>query len=160
MNYDSQVKAPYQCMNLEEMEIMTSYPFTINPKKEHRKIANYKAALCTWLTSIKDALMTLTNCYFEELHVELSKNGRAHIHGYIGITDIAGFYAVDLHCLQELGTYCIKSFFPNKDVEQEADAWIFAHNKWSEYIKKQHEVMRIIFKDMIEYPLNINNKIK
>lgn len=159
MNELTDKKSPFKdkfaCPEMETMEKDGVYTFSLSPDYSLNTNVDYKLSLQTWYKKIEGYLNEL-NFSDVYLHVELSHTGRPHLHGYIGVLDVVGFYAVDLPLLQKIGTYAIKHIGFAKDVE--AEEWINAHDKWLKYMLKQEAFIAGIFRKR-PYPMmtyNIN----
>jgi hypothetical protein len=160
---DFNPKQKHSAPNLEDVSNDDTLAFTLSPREGHGlKASNdndiYKGNdIQVWT---KNILCTLNNklkyCYFPELHVELSKTGRLHLHGTITIDNPLMFYAHDIQHLQNMGTYNIKIMFSDdNESNDEGNSPIDVDDTedWYTYISKQDCYFIPYFRSyMLAYP--------
>lgn len=91
-----------------------------------------------WCKQVICDLIAETNfCKYEDIHVEVSSQGRLHMHGYMTVTNKLMFYTHDIPALKEIGSFCIKKLFiVNDHPEDEAAS---GSAEWDNYIEKQSD---------------------
>lgn len=78
----------------EEVVLDGWYSFNLNPQQQHELEAT---PIARWNKTYQEiqSLISIFIPYAEiEGHLELSRTGRIHMHGYVLFKDIAGFYLV------------------------------------------------------------------
>lgn len=127
----------------EEIEEGEIYSFSYNPKAQPQ-LAPINHLDAFHGDNLKDFVKEefvdlfkrLRNCEIDS-RLEVSKNGRFHVHGTIKIKNIIKFYSTDLRRLQARGSYEIDTI---EDMSE-----------WNDYVIKQSLLMDI-FCDMEGIP--------
>lgn len=136
-------KDAYEIFNMEDAKENEPYAFSLSPPEltlTMKGTSSVYIAIHNWIVNLKQALIKVASADFEEIHFELSKKGRPHVHGYIIITDVLQFYAKDMKFLQAIGTYCIKKIGKS---ESPSD-WLEGDRAWIKYITKQDHLYKKI----------------
>lgn len=131
--------APHTNISLEECKTDTPYAITIAPEVQFvgydkkTKLTPYSNPHATFFKYVFTHLEKCVNSHYE-LYYELSPLGRQHYHGFLTVSNIAGFYTKDIHVLRMIGTFCIK--------QQTMDSEGIINNIWFTYCTKQQEIWK------------------
>jgi len=122
--YKNKEHEAHSCLEPESVKQNTQYTLTISPADRHQfyetkrdRIAKFREQ---WYGRL---LINLAPYATYELHVEVSKAGRLHCHGYITIKDILGFYVYAIPFMRDNTTFEIDTIKDRK--------------VWDEYCTKQ-----------------------
>lgn len=121
----------WKCPKPETIREAEWLAFSYNPKDQPmlnptNRVDPFTDHLKTWHTEEIAFFNRLKYCEIE-CRLEVSSQGRLHVHGRIAVKDIVRFFTVDIRRLQARGTYEI-------DTIQDPV-------KWDQYCRKQSENM-------------------
>lgn len=140
-------KNPHDSPSVESMEEGVRYAFTLNPDDTYQQF-DQPLRLSRFYDMMKAMLLSYSDSFIVNATVEVSKNGRLHLHGFITFKNLLRFYIDDVHRLQKVSTYCIKV------LDDEAE--------WEEYCSKAGNLIPEAYR-YISTPTNvvkISNNIK
>lgn len=129
-----------EIIKYETMVVQTEYAFTYSPSDTQQfwgeidRYQLFKTKMCTFFMSI---LGTSTL----RIRIEVSPNGRLHLHGFIKIHNKMEFYLHTIPKISKYGTLCIK--------EPESP------EGWTTYCEKQH-IDEWIYLPIVTKPLKGN----
>lgn len=97
----------FKCISPEDMQIDGKYTFTINPEQQFTSKNNDMRErvnkFTTYLSTNLNRILYKTAIFV--VHLEVSKNGRLHVHGMLKVKNILKFFIECIPQLQDIGSY-------------------------------------------------------